>query len=110
MQMRRAKWWLLYRDEHGRLVQENSGTADAGEARRRLAKAALHVLEARVKEVRRIAYAKEKTPYAKAAAGRTDQGHDHVGDGEKHQRGHRPVRVHETKRRDGKKTHRGGKA
>src|SRR5215831_6479468 len=68
MQMRGAKWWLLFRDEHGRLVQRNSGTADADEARRLLAKAALRVLAARAKEVRRIAYGGETEAETRSGA------------------------------------------
>ena len=70
MQMRGAKWWLLFRDEHGRLVQRNSGTADAAEARRLLAKAALRVLAARAKEIRRIAYGGETEAETRARAGK----------------------------------------
>ena len=70
MQMRGAKWWLLFRDEHGRLVQRNSGTADAAEARRLLAKAALRVLAARTKEIRRIAYGGETEAETRTRAGK----------------------------------------
>ena len=70
MQMRGAKWWLLFRDEHGRLVQRNSGTADAAEARRLLANAALRVLAARAKEIRRIAYGGETETKTRARAGK----------------------------------------
>ena len=70
MQMRGAKWWLLFRDEHGHLVQQNSGTADADEARRLLAKAALRVLEARAKEIRRVAYDGETKAETRSRAGK----------------------------------------
>jgi hypothetical protein len=56
--MRGAKWWLIYTDETGRVVQQNSGTSDQAEARLLLAKTALRVLSARAKEIRRIAYGK----------------------------------------------------
>jgi hypothetical protein len=70
MQIRGAKWWLLFRDEYGHLVQRNSGTADADEARRLLAKAALRVLEARAKEIRRVAYGGETKAETRSQAGK----------------------------------------
>jgi hypothetical protein len=79
MQMRGAKWWLLFRDEHGRLIQRNSGTADADEARRLLAKAALRVLAARAKEIRRIAYGGETEAEARTRSGK-DYGAQRAGD------------------------------
>src|SRR5215471_17966335 len=81
MQMRGAKWWLLFRDEHGHLVQRNSGTADAAEARRLLAKAALRVLAARAEEIKRIAYGckTETESRARVRAGK-DYGPQPVGD------------------------------
>ena len=79
MQMRGAKWWLLFRDEDGRRVQRNSGTANAAEARRLLAKAALRVLAARAKEIRRIAYGGETETKTRARAGKR-HGAQPVGD------------------------------
>jgi hypothetical protein len=32
MQIRSATRWLIFKDEGGRITQQNSGTADAGEA------------------------------------------------------------------------------
>jgi hypothetical protein len=48
-----AKWWLIYTHETGCVVQISSGTSDQVEERLLLAKAALRVLAARAKEIRR---------------------------------------------------------
>jgi len=68
--MRGAKWWLIYTDEIGRVVQKNSGTSDQAEARLLLAKAALRVLAARAKEIRRIAYGGETEAETRSRAGK----------------------------------------
>jgi hypothetical protein len=67
--MRGAKWWLIYRDETGRVVQKNSGTSDQTEARLLLAKTALRVLAARAKEIRRIAYGSETEAETRSRVG-----------------------------------------
>jgi hypothetical protein len=67
--MRGAKWWLIYTDETGRVVQKNSGTSDQAEARLLLAKTALRVLAARAKEIRRIAYGGETEAETRSRAG-----------------------------------------
>jgi hypothetical protein len=66
---RGAKWWL-HNDETGCVVQKSSGTSDQAEARLLLAKAALRVLAARAKEIRRIAYGGETETESRARAGK----------------------------------------
>jgi hypothetical protein len=68
--MRGAKWWLIYTNETGCVVQKNSGTSDQAEARLLLAKTALRVLAARAKEIRRIAYGGETETERRAQAGK----------------------------------------
>jgi hypothetical protein len=68
--MRGAKWWLIYTDETGCVVQKNSGTSDQAEARLLLAKTALRVLAARAKEIRRIAYGGETETETRTQAGK----------------------------------------
>jgi hypothetical protein len=70
IQMRGARWWLIYTDETGRVIQKNSRTSDRAEARLLLAKAALRVLAARAKEIKRIAYGSETETESRARAGR----------------------------------------
>ena len=70
IQMRGAKWWLIYTDATGRVVQKNSGTRDQTEARLLLAKTALRVLAARAKEIRRIAYGGETKAETRSQAGK----------------------------------------
>ena len=79
IQMRGAKWWLIYTDEAGRVVQKNSGTSDQAEARLLLAKTALRVLAARAKEIRRIAYGGETETKTRARA-RKHRGAQPAGD------------------------------
>jgi hypothetical protein len=65
---RGAKFWLIYTHETGCVVQKSSGTSDRAEARLALAKAALRVLAARAKEIRRIAYGGETEAKTRARA------------------------------------------
>jgi hypothetical protein len=55
MQIRGTKWWLIYRDFTGKVVQESSHTADQNEARRMLLERALRTAEARLAVLREMA-------------------------------------------------------
>jgi hypothetical protein len=67
--LRGAKWWLIYTHEIGCVVQKSSGTSDQAKARLLLAKAALRVLAARAKEIRRIAYGGETEAETRSRVG-----------------------------------------
>lgn len=105
LHLRGNVWWVVYRDEKGHKIEENSHTADPRAARRLLAARALERVRAVAVQLERIAYGK-----AKKQARAADHGQDHVRDDSQYERGHRPVRNHATQRRNGRKKNRGGKA
>jgi hypothetical protein len=65
MALKGRVFWIVYRDVAGALIYENSGTADAGEAQRLLAKRALPRALAALAELERIAHAGTKKPAIK---------------------------------------------
>jgi hypothetical protein len=55
IQKRRAKYWMIFRDLKGRVVQQNTGTDDRQEAFRVLARATLPYLRGKVAAVEAVA-------------------------------------------------------
>ena len=69
--MRGRVWWMIYRDEAGRIVQENSGCVESerAEAIRALALRSLPVAIARVKALEDLTHATTKQIERAAAQG-----------------------------------------
>ena len=60
IQMRGTKWWMIFRDPEGRVIQESSYTDDQDTARRMLACRAIVTLEARLAMLREVAHGGSK--------------------------------------------------
>src|SRR5215467_13471081 len=86
--VRRANYWIVYRDLAGRTIQQNTHTMDREEAVRQLAVAALPALKARVAMLEQIANGDTKTAKAEAR----NRGRNKVDDGRKHGTRRRSVR------------------
>jgi|SRR5215471_5092131 len=84
IQFRGAVWWLVYRDANGKVIQENSLTADADEALRMLVSRSTATLRARIDQLEAIA--NEPAPKATGQGQRAPRG------GAERPSGRKPVR------------------
>jgi hypothetical protein len=73
IKIRKANYWIVYRDLEGRRIQANTHTLDRAEAVRRLAEAALPAARARVALLEQVASGKKE---ATEAGRETAQGKD----------------------------------
>lgn len=54
LQMRHSRWWMIYRDADGRVIQENTRTQDPDAARQMLAARAVSTAKAKLNRLKAV--------------------------------------------------------